>query len=846
MKNLLMYYIIILNVVLSISSSGALLCERNSSSINLYDSKIENIDSAEVIIDKGILEIKYISKPPVCDGYLDVDGVDPWTSDWIPILQSSWRSSTFDLDANFQIFHDSKAIYLAVQIQDETPNNDPINIGNTFARDCVEIFFAMDTLDANSGSYQGGDWQIRCQRESEEGLYIDGGGIIDLLFENGFKWGVETGSEGWVFEGRFPIAVLQENSEFDGEYIKFEIGVVDNSTGTQNGRTQMIFWNSNSEEQWHNTKEFGLAKLIAEPKLEVSNKSILINSDSDSSATVIITSNTVWTATSDQTWLTINPENGDGNGKVILTVTDNPTESTRTALVTVSAIDMTPQIITVIQEGISKELDVSSNKIYLDASGSELDSIEIISNTEWAVLCNFNWINFYPTSGSGNGWVHISADINDENLQREGYLSISANSASSKLITVHQDGAFGTFELSDTSIIFPSLGSSFKLVDIKSNAQWYAIPNVAWIGVDPNHGVGDAVIKITPSENYTVFDRQTDLKVYTEDVGEKYIYINQEATDITKTVYDTLFSFPYGICMTSGIAFDGESLWISDESNYIKKYSVNGEKIDSIQHPNINNISNNMGGLTYDGNGLWLTNSESNKLVNIDKKGNILNEITLPSENFFGLTWDGHYLWLSQIFDSKIFKLDIETGVYVKTISISEDLHGIEWINGKLYGMCLNLNDDQYYDSKFVVIDTIDGSISNESNWIIPFPLDIVWDGQYLWNVGGPSNFQGEQYAGIDRVYKISLSNNTNTIDLTHNLVSFRVYPNPTSGIIEIENLPQTGAVTLDIINNIGQKIFTKEINESSISIDLSDQNNGIYLIAIDGHISKSVKLLKK
>ncbi|MCU0439974.1 MAG: T9SS type A sorting domain-containing protein [Raineya sp.] len=53
------------------------------------------------------------------------------------------------------------------------------------------------------------------------------------------------------------------------------------------------------------------------------------------------------------------------------------------------------------------------------------------------------------------------------------------------------------------------------------------------------------------------------------------------------------------------------------------------------------------------------------------------------------------------------------------------------------------------------------------------------------------------------------------------------VYPNPSKGIFHVENLNQK----ITVLNTLGQKILTAEINSNSSKIDLTEQPTGVYFI---------------
>jgi hypothetical protein len=82
--------------------------------------------------------------------------------------------------------------------------------------------------------------------------------------------------------------------------------------------------------------------------------------DSVSSKTVTIFSNATWTASSDQTWLTLSPTAGTGNGTLTIIAQANLLHTVRTAQVNISVTGLRTQSIRVIQEGQSYSLKTLS------------------------------------------------------------------------------------------------------------------------------------------------------------------------------------------------------------------------------------------------------------------------------------------------------------------------------------------------------------------------------------------------------------------------------------------------------------------------------------------------------
>lgn len=81
----------------------------------------------------------------------------------------------------------------------------------------------------------------------------------------------------------------------------------------------------------------------------------------NSTNTFSITSNLSWEISSDQSWLSPGITSGTGNSTITLTATENPENTSRTAIVTVSSTGGTAQTITVTQDGGTTGLSIIEN-----------------------------------------------------------------------------------------------------------------------------------------------------------------------------------------------------------------------------------------------------------------------------------------------------------------------------------------------------------------------------------------------------------------------------------------------------------------------------------------------------
>jgi hypothetical protein len=85
--------------------------------------------------------------------------------------------------------------------------------------------------------------------------------------------------------------------------------------------------------------------------LSLSPATVSVAAAANSTGSFSVTSNTSWTVTDDQAWLTVSPTSGSNNGTVTATAQQNTGTSARSATVTVAATGVPSQTVTVTQAG---------------------------------------------------------------------------------------------------------------------------------------------------------------------------------------------------------------------------------------------------------------------------------------------------------------------------------------------------------------------------------------------------------------------------------------------------------------------------------------------------------------
>lgn len=177
--------------------------------------------------------------------------------------------------------------------------------------------------------------------------------------------------------------------------------------------------------------------------LAVSTNTLTIAATADTTNTFDITSNTAWTAVSDQDWLTVSSGSGSGDATITVTATENLAPEARTANVTVTADGVADQII-VITQAVAPSLVVSTNTLTMAAAASSTNTFDITSNTDWTAVSDQDWLTVSNGSGSGNATLTLTASENPTSEIRIANVTVSADGVTAQVVSVSQEGSPST------------------------------------------------------------------------------------------------------------------------------------------------------------------------------------------------------------------------------------------------------------------------------------------------------------------------------------------------------------------------------------------------------------------
>ena len=232
-----------------------------------------------------------------------------------------------------------------------------------------------------------------------------------------------------------------------------------------------------------------------------------INATSSASSNPItVTSNSSWTASSNQTWATLSSSSGTGNTVVNILLTANGSQTARTAIITFTAGSLT-QTLTITQAGsVADVFSFSADTAYIPNTTNNFTE-NIISNRSWTLSINQAWANVSPTTGSGNGTVNITTTANNGSA-RTAIISATAGTISKKFVII-QDGITGINEINKINMI----------------------------SIYPNPTSGIVTISSSQAiENINVFDITGKL-VYNQTKTDKHIYTEIDLSGLANGVY---------------------------------------------------------------------------------------------------------------------------------------------------------------------------------------------------------------------------------------------------------------------------------------------------------------------
>ena len=235
------------------------------------------------------------------------------------------------------------------------------------------------------------------------------------------------------------------------------------------------------------------------------------------------TSNTDWTASSNQSWCQLGRTAGTGSGSISLTVTKNTSTSSREATITVKAGSKTAYA-TVTQSGQGIILTINPTSQSFEADGGSY-TVAVTSNTSWNVSSSQpSWCTVSKSSGSNNGSVTVTVAKNPNTTTRTATVTFEANNGGAKVslnVTQKAQVVVPHTYASPTSLNFGNSVSS-QNISVSSNESWTATSSDnSWCVLSSYNGSNDGTITVTVAANTSRSKRTATITVTGSNSGDK-------------------------------------------------------------------------------------------------------------------------------------------------------------------------------------------------------------------------------------------------------------------------------------------------------------------------------------
>ncbi|MBA2731583.1 MAG: DUF4214 domain-containing protein, partial [Acidobacteria bacterium] len=213
------------------------------------------------------------------------------------------------------------------------------------------------------------------------------------------------------------------------------------------------------------------------------------------SVAVTATAGCVWTATSNDSWITVPAgAGGTASGTLNYTVAANSGPA-RTGTLTVAG-----QTVTITQaSGCTYTLTPTSQNFPSSVAAGAVN-VTTSGGCTWTAASNSSFITITAgAAGTGNGTVNYSLTANPDTTQRTGTLSIAGQT-----FTVTQDGLNCSYSISPTAQSLTAAGGTNNSVSVTATAgcAWTATSNDSWLSINAGaSGTGNGTVTYTVAAN---------------------------------------------------------------------------------------------------------------------------------------------------------------------------------------------------------------------------------------------------------------------------------------------------------------------------------------------------------
>lgn len=250
-----------------------------------------------------------------------------------------------------------------------------------------------------------------------------------------------------------------------------------------------------------------------------------------------------WNAKADASWITVAPDNGQGEAQLTYTVAANRSSSERTGQITVN-----DRRVQVTQAGSPCQFAISPGSLEVGAeAGRHVVSVTAAAGCAWTAESRAPWIAVADgRSGSGNGQVALEIGANGGG-ERTGSVRIAGHTLQ---VTQRRANAPAppppsppacTITIADATRTFDQDGGTGSAaVRAPQECAWTAVSDAPWLTITAGQsGSGNGTVRYTAAANTTTAARTATIDV----AGERIVVTQSGATPCTYELSRSSVSF---------------------------------------------------------------------------------------------------------------------------------------------------------------------------------------------------------------------------------------------------------------------------------------------------------------
>ena len=271
---------------------------------------------------------------------------------------------------------------------------------------------------------------------------------------------------------------------------------------------------------------------IAAPTLTVSPPSLTVTSVAGNTS-YTITSNSAWTASSDQTWCTV-PLTGSGNSVLTAIYLENTGLAARTANITVTVTGLSPVVVILNQQapGITLSATPGNQDVSFPAGTT---NFSISTNSAWSAISDAGWCAV-TASGNGNGTLFATYAENALAITRIANIAISVVGATPVTVTVTQQGPTAVLTVMPM-VQTVSYQAGITTFALSTNTNWVAVSDAGWCQPTAS-GSGNGVITAVYGQNETMVTRTANISISAVGITPVNIQVIQLPSSVSTTPED--------------------------------------------------------------------------------------------------------------------------------------------------------------------------------------------------------------------------------------------------------------------------------------------------------------------